>query len=115
MPAAPGANRQRIDKWLWHARLLRTRSAAAALVEAGVRLNGRRITAASQPVRLGDILTLALDRTVRVVRVEGFSERRGVAAAARVLYRDLTTSSGAKACTLSGVARKVSAPIRPID
>ena len=71
MPAAPGADRQRIDKWLWHARLLRTRSAAAALVEAGVRLNGRRITAASQPVRLGDILTLALDRTVRVVRVEG--------------------------------------------
>jgi ribosome-associated heat shock protein Hsp15 len=109
------ADRQRIDKWLWHARLVRTRTAAATLVAAGVRLNGRRIAAASQPVRLGDVLTLALDRSVRVVRVEGFSERRGDAAAARALYRDMTTSSGTKACTLAGVARKVSAPIRPID
>jgi ribosome-associated heat shock protein Hsp15 len=109
------ADRQRIDKWLWHARLLRTRSAAAALVAAGVRLNGRRITAASQQVARGDVLTLALDRAVRVVRVEGFRERRGDAAAARALYRDMTTSSGTKACTLAGLARKVSASIRPID
>ena len=92
-------DRQRIDKWLWHARMVRTRSAAAALVEAGfVRLNGKRVTAPSQPVRVGDVVTLALDRAVKVVRVEGFCERRGVAPAARALYRDLTTSSAAKAC-----------------
>ena len=42
--------RQRIDKWLWHARVVRTRTAAAALVERGhVRLNGARVGAASQP------------------------------------------------------------------
>jgi len=115
MPAAPRADCQRIDKWLWHARLVRTRSAAAALVEVGVRLNGKRITAASQPVRIGDVLTLALDRSIKVVQVEGFREKRGDAAAGRAIYRDLTTSSGAKACTLAGVARKVSAPVRPID
>jgi ribosome-associated heat shock protein Hsp15 len=108
-------DRQRIDKWLWHARLVRTRTAAATLVEAGVRLNGKRITAASQPVRIGDVLTLALDRSVKVFRVEDFSERRGDAAAARALYRDLTMGSGAKACAFSGLARKVSPPIRPID
>ena len=74
----PVLDRQRIDKWLWHARMVRTRSDAAALAEAGyVRLNGKRITAPSQPVRIGDVVTLALDRTVRVLRVEGFCERRG--------------------------------------
>lgn len=100
---------QRIDKWLWHARMVRTRSDAAGLAEAGfVRLNGRRITAASQKVAVGDVLTLALDRSVRVVRVEGMCEKRGAAPAARALYRDLTTGSGTKACVFSGVLRKVS-------
>ena len=89
--ASKEKERQRIDKWLWHARMVRTRTAAAALTAAGfVRLNGKRTTAASHPVRIGDVVTLALDRTVRVVRVEGFCERRGGPPAARVLYRDLT-------------------------
>jgi len=89
--AAPNSDRQRIDKWLWHARVVRTRSDAAALAAAGfVRLNGKRMTAASQPVRIGDVVTLALDRSVRVLRVEGFCEKRGAALVARALYRDLT-------------------------
>ena len=79
--------------------MVRTRSDAVALTEAGfVRLNGRRVTAPSQPVRIGDVVTLALDRTVKVIEVAGFCERRGAAPAARALYRDLTTSSAAKAC-----------------
>ena len=84
-------DRQRIDKWLWHARMVRARSAATALTAAGfVRLNGKRMTTASHPVRVGDVVTLALDRAVRVVRVEGLCERRGGAPVARALYRDLT-------------------------
>ena len=80
-------SRQRIDKWLWHARFVRTRTAAAALAESGhVRVNGARIRAASQPVRPGDVVTLALDRAVRVIRVVAFSERRGSAAQAATLY-----------------------------
>ena len=91
-------DRQRIDKWLWHARMVRTRSDAAALTEAGyVRLNGTRVTAPSQPVRVGDVVTLALDRSVRVVRVEGFCERRGDAPAARGALPRSDKSSGAKA------------------
>ena len=93
-------DRQRIDKWLWHARMVRTRSDAAALADAGyVRLNGKRIAAPSQPVRVGDVVTLALDRSVRVLRVDGFCERRGAAAAARALYREMTTRSGLEAST----------------
>jgi ribosome-associated heat shock protein Hsp15 len=84
-------DRQRIDKWLWHARMVRTRTDVTKLTEAGfVRLNGTRVAAASHAVRVGDVVTLALDRSVRVVKVEGFGERRGQAAAARALYRDMT-------------------------
>jgi ribosome-associated heat shock protein Hsp15 len=84
-------DRQRIDKWLWHARVVRTRSDAAALVEAGhVRLNGKRMRAPGHAVRPGDVVTLALDRRVRVLEVEGFSERRGGPGDAVATYRDLT-------------------------
>ena len=84
-------DRQRIDKWLWHARVVRTRTAAAALVSGGhVRLNGARVVAPSQPVRSGDVVTIALDRAVRVLKVTGFAERRGDADAARVLSEDLS-------------------------
>jgi ribosome-associated heat shock protein Hsp15 len=84
-------DRQRIDKWLWHARVVRTRSAAAALVSSGlVRLNSARIDASSHPVRPGDVVTIALDRTVRVLKVKGYAERRGSADQARALFEDLT-------------------------
>ncbi len=83
-------DRQRIDKWLWHARVVRTRSAAALLAASGhVRINGQRVDASSRAVRPNDVVTVALDRTVRVLRVLGFAERRGSADEARVLWEDL--------------------------
>jgi ribosome-associated heat shock protein Hsp15 len=88
-----GQDRQRIDKWLWHARLVRTRGAAASLAESGhVRVNGRRVVAASRTVRVGDVVLIALDRAVRVLKVLGFSERRGSFDLAKGLYQDLAGS-----------------------
>ena len=87
-------DRQRIDKWLWHARMVRTRGDAAALADAGhVRLNGRRVAASSQLVRVGDVVTVALDRVVRVVEVQGFSSRRDGAVLAQRLYREVDSAS----------------------
>jgi ribosome-associated heat shock protein Hsp15 len=84
-------DRQRIDKWLWHARVVRTRSAAAALVGEGlVRVNGVRCDAASRVVRPGDVVTVALDRHVRILKVAGFAERRGSSIEAQALFEDLT-------------------------
>jgi ribosome-associated heat shock protein Hsp15 len=84
-------DRQRIDKWLWHARVVRTRNAAAGLAVSGhVRVNGQRIDAASRAVRSGDVVTVALDRTVRVLKVKAFAERRGPSGDARALYDDLS-------------------------
>lgn len=83
--------RQRIDRWLWHARVVRTRGAASALAYAGyVRVNGARIDAPSRMVRGGDVITVALDRSVRVLKVTGFCERRGPAGSVKSLYQELT-------------------------
>jgi ribosome-associated heat shock protein Hsp15 len=85
--------RQRLDKWLWHARVVKARTSAVALVEAGrVGINGVREKAAGHAVKTGDVVTIGLDGGVRVLKVVGFSERRGDASAARVLYEDLQGS-----------------------
>ena len=84
-------DRQRIDKWLWHARVVKTRSAAAELATSGhVRLNGTRIDQPGKPVKPGDVVTIALDRRVRVLKVAALAERRGSADLARALYEDLS-------------------------
>ena len=83
-------DRQRIDKWLWHARIVKTRTTAAGLVTGGrVRVNGSRVTAAGHSLKIGDVVTTALDGRVCVWRVERFSERRGDAEAGRSLYTDM--------------------------
>lgn len=83
--------RQRLDTWLVYARFARTRSAASALIEEGrVRLNGTRVTKATRAVGGGDVLTLALPRGAKVVRVLGAAERRGSFAVAQTLYEDLS-------------------------
>ena len=82
--------RQRLDKWLWHARVVKARSSAAALVEAGhVRINGVREKSPGHGIKAGDVLTIGLDHSVRILKVVGFAERRGDAASGRVLYDDL--------------------------
>ena len=82
--------RQRLDKWLWHARLVKARASAAALVEAGhVRVNGVREKSPGHALKVGDVVTVGLDRSVRVLKVIGFAERRGDAASARLLCLDL--------------------------
>ena len=70
--------------------MVKARTSAAELVERGhVRINGVRETAPGHAVKPGDVLTIALDRNVRVIKVIGFSERRGDASSARALYEDL--------------------------
>ena len=70
--------------------MVKARTSAAELVERGyVRINGVREKSPGHAVKPGDVLTIALDNSVRVMKVIAFSERRGDAAAARVLYEDL--------------------------
>ncbi len=93
MPDSLTAERQRIDRWLWHARVMRTRSEAAAFAASGrVRVNGQRIDAPARNVRCGDVITLVLEQGIRIMKVVGFINRRGPAQTARLLYEDLDFS-----------------------
>lgn len=91
---------QRVDKWLWHARFAKTRTAAQTLIRTGrVRINRARNTSASRPLKPGDVLTVSIGQKIRVVRVLGIGERRGPAMEAQQLYEELEvlkpTSTGA--------------------
>jgi ribosome-associated heat shock protein Hsp15 len=82
---------QRLDKWIWCARIVRTRSLAASLIAAGkFRVNGERVRKCSRRVRPGDVLTGMVSGSLFVVRVIGAAERRGPAGNAAALYQDLT-------------------------
>lgn len=88
-PEGPG--RQRIDKWLWHARFFKTRSLAARVCREGrVRRNGAVVTKPSALVEPQDVLTFIQGERVRVVRILALAERRGPASEAQALYEDLT-------------------------
>lgn len=89
--ASTASSSQRLDKWLWYARVVKTRTLAAGLVTDGrVRINSERIVKPSQPVRLGDIVTVTVGPRVRILGVAAPGVRRGPPTEAQQLYRDLT-------------------------
>jgi ribosome-associated heat shock protein Hsp15 len=78
----------RLDKWLFCARLCRTRETAQAVIAAGkIRLNGARVAKPGRAVRPGDVLTLALGGDIRVVKIVSPAGRRETASLARGLYK----------------------------
>lgn len=82
---------QRLDKWLWFARLAKTRTQAAALVIDGrIRVNRERQDKPGTLIKVGDVVTATVHRTVRVLKVAGFIERRGPAAEASLIFEELT-------------------------
>jgi len=89
----PGA--MRVDRFLWFARLAKTRSAAQAIAEKGtLRIDGRRVERAATPVRIGSVLAFPLYGAIRVVRVEQLPARRGPPLEGRACYQDLVTGAG---------------------
>jgi ribosome-associated heat shock protein Hsp15 len=85
------AARQRLDKWLWFARVVKSRTLAAKLVGEGfVRVNGVKTDVPAKAVNIGDVLTIALERDVRVLKVMAPGTRRGPFPEAQTLYEDLT-------------------------
>lgn len=85
---------QRIDRWLWCARFLKSRSLAATFVQTGrLRVNGDRISRASRLIRPDDVLTFPLGPHIRVIKIVALATRRGPAPEARQLYEDLDPPS----------------------
>ena len=107
---------QRLDVWLHHARVAKSRTLALNLVQRGkIRVNRLRVDKPSHNLKPGDVVTLSLGPTVRVVEVLALGKRRGPAAEAALLYRELTpppdkiTSSGPGAQHHKGVSDAVAA------
>lgn len=90
----------RLDKWLWYARLAKSRGCAKTMCESRrLRIDGRVVERASALVRAGQVLSFpdniaaayggADQGRIVIVRVESLSERRGPFAEARLMYTDL--------------------------
>jgi ribosome-associated heat shock protein Hsp15 len=99
----------RLDKWLWAARFFKTRSQATDAVDGGhIEVNGARAKPAKQ-VAIGDELRIRLNQNTYVIHVKGFSERRGSAGQARLLYTE-TDASTAERTRLAEQRRLAPAP-----
>jgi ribosome-associated heat shock protein Hsp15 len=84
----------RLDRFLWWARLVKTRAAAQAVAEQGrLRIDGRRVERAAAPVRVGNVLAFPLFGKVRVVRVERLPARRGPPEEGRSCYQELALAA----------------------
>ena len=80
----------RIDRYLHCIRLVKSRTLAQAVIEAGhVRIDGRRVDKPSEGVRVGSIVALPLGDRVRVLKVLALPVRRGPASEARACYEEL--------------------------
>ena len=89
---------QRLDKWLWCARFLKTRGDCARLVAEGfVRINRQPTDKAHARLRVGDVLTVPIRGRVRVVRVLALATRRGPASQASLLYEEIPELSAQSA------------------
>jgi ribosome-associated heat shock protein Hsp15 len=87
-------DRVRLDKWLFAARLFKTRSLATVAVNGGkVHVNGARAKP-SRVARPGDVIAFTRGEQRMEVVVRGLSDKRGPASAARSLYEETAESLG---------------------
>ena len=81
----------RLDKFLWCARIVKTRGLARQMVEQGiVRLNRARIVKPGHDIHIGDVLTFVWSERLHVWRVRALPRRRGTALEARLLYDEIS-------------------------
>lgn len=81
----------RLDRWLHHARVFRTRTLASdAVGRGGVRVNGQPCSKPAHTVRCGDVITVSAHGHVRVLKVRGLGARRGPATEAALLYEEIS-------------------------
>lgn len=93
----------RIDKYLWFARIVKTRGLAQQLAERGrLRLSGRIVDRAHAPVRVGDVLSFAVRGRIRVLRVEALPARRVSPAESLLLYQEVSVTEAPSPLTNGG-------------
>jgi ribosome-associated heat shock protein Hsp15 len=109
LPAGGSVDAVRIDRWLWAARLFKTRGAATEAVLGGrAHVNGTRVKP-SKEVRPGDRLEITVGDVRRELVVCGVAVKRGPASVAAMLYEE-TPESIARRVQLAE-ARRLARPL----
>ena len=81
----------RVDKWLWHARFMKTRSKATKFCQSGrLSVNDLIVVKAHLLVKQNDVLTFSSNNNIKIIRILYLSVRRGPALEAQALYDDLS-------------------------
>jgi ribosome-associated heat shock protein Hsp15 len=84
----------RLDRYLFFIRLVKSRTLAQGVIDAGhVRLDGKRVAKSAEEVRVGSVIALPLRGRVRVLRVTALPPRRGPPAEARLAYEEIDEGS----------------------
>lgn len=111
-PVADGDQAQRLDQWLWFARLTKSRTLAQALILRGkVRVNRLKVERASYALKAGDTITFSAGPRVRVFTVKAIGKRRGPAIEAQALYEELTPAPDRTKSTGADKADTSDAPV----
>lgn len=114
MNGASDTVKLRIDKWLWYARVVKTRSLATKLVQGGnVRVNREKISNASRGIKVDDVLTISVHERIRILKIVELGERRGPAKEAQLLYEDLSPQPTKKSSEEFAAAKTPSPNRRP--
>lgn len=80
----------RLDLLLVRLRFARSRASAQAWINQGhIRCNGRRMTQTASRINCGDVLTLPIGQTVRIIKIIALPERRGPPGEAQSCYENL--------------------------
>lgn len=83
--------KQRLDKWLFFSRAVKSRTLAQKLIETGtIRVNSERTDRSDHKVGAGDVLTMTVHTRLLVWRILDPGSRRGPAPEAALLYQDLS-------------------------
>lgn len=102
----------RVDKWLWHARVTKTRTLAQRLVAAGkIRINRVKTADPAHKLKIGDVLTITLEKRILIYEVVDFAERRGPFSQASLLFRDLSAPAAETPETARDCAPEPSGPV----
>jgi ribosome-associated heat shock protein Hsp15 len=104
----------RLDKWLWAARLYKTRAIAKQFIEGGkVHYNGQRIKP-SRIVEVNAEITLRQGWDEKTIQVLAISDRRKAAKEAQLLYQE-TEDSIQKRATQTQLRKEMGAAAYIMD
>lgn len=81
---------QRIDLWMWHARIYKTRSISTKFIKLRhIRLNSCLVSKSAHTIKINDILTFPWNEQIRVIKVLNLTKQRVAAKNISLIYQEI--------------------------